>query len=920
MESGYKRLTSTKKQLIEYISQSQEKANEDKILHYFRSLYSNFTRQKNAKGADGYVPGHFVLELKGKKGDWLSGFFQGLSYKKNLDFSLVVVANKSFLSIWDIKKIEDWIIPEVLELSESKAPNIVGKILAKKYKNQENSILKKSIFHFKNELLEKDSLNKEIERFETILKNGRVVRLKITTKDFGDILKQMKDFFDPKEPKKSVKAFYSMLFDWNENSVLKISRKNPDHATLEGETIEGLIPGKRLEFKNFVENYYIHANENIDDFFAKYDIALAAVDEDLRKKHGVFFTDLDLSKFAMWFVRKNLGDIGKNYLVIDPACGSGNLITNWRSPLELRHKVVSEINYELLYIVEKRMKRDNWHRGRFTVVPKLSENKGLNFLDKSAEEYLRILTKHLISKGHSPDKPIAFLCNPPYKGGDEQFTSSIEYKIDKTILDITGKHGSSERYCSFLAQMRLICKAAKDNGLPGNSILLLFTKTAWLTQRESFRKIRKEMLSVFKDVDGFIVNGKEFFNVTGKFPIAFTIWKYQGENAKLDSHRGIELLDLTDLKKSDLLSVDWEFLNEVNKSCERFIKRGSGFKLGVKTEDMVSWLEKKRTDFIRSKRKEERDKALQFVGGLPKDDRRRKNKSTYGELKGKKIGFMDDLTPCRIKQENYFNNPWFRLNKQFMDAKRNRCFSGPPDNRGFCAKDQKTAKKTFLWFALAKTFVSNGYPMYVDNENLWPIDEEKIKDEVLKSCFSIGFAENECIEATFPANNPVEGAPEIKINNPMTPLNEHSFWCKYMQSYFNTPPKDIYDQLVQAVSTLFHEWEKEFNDNPEIHVGYKKLYFIEGYRILTKQAGIRQIKDYADYYEKENLKIAHKNLQEKLNAVKKKFHTMLMDKNGLDYFGKGREQADLLSQEATLEKVEEIEKREIKKQRGSKKA
>lgn len=201
------RLTSKRKQLIEYISQSQERANEDKILQYFRFLYPNFTRQEAAKRADGYVPGHFVLELKGKKSDWLSGFFQGLSYKKNLDFSLVVVASESFLAIWDVKGFEDRIISEVLELSESKAPNIVGKELAKKYKNQEISILKKAIFQFRNELLEKDSLNKEMERFETILKNGRVVRLKITTKNFGDVLKQMKTFFEPKEPKKAVRAF-----------------------------------------------------------------------------------------------------------------------------------------------------------------------------------------------------------------------------------------------------------------------------------------------------------------------------------------------------------------------------------------------------------------------------------------------------------------------------------------------------------------------------------------------------------------------------------------------------------------------------------------------------------------------------------------------------------------------------------------
>ena len=909
--------------LREYISQSKEKANEDKILQHFRHIYPNFTRQKDAKRADGYVPGHFILELKGKKSDWLSGFFQGLSYKKDLDFSLVVVASEGFLAIWDVKKIENSILSEVLKLSESKAPNVVGKCLARKYKDRKDVILKKAIFNLKNKLLEKPSLNREVERFETVLKNGKVVRLKVTTKNFGDILKQMKCFFDPKEPKKVVRAFYNMLFAWeNKNSVLEISVKKPDQATLGGENIEGLIPEKRLEFKIFVESYYIYLDEheNKDDFFAKYDIALDAVDKDFRKKHGVFFTDLDLSKFAMWFVRNKLGDIGKNYLVIDPACGSGNLITNWRSPLKLRHKVVSEIEPELLYTVERRMKGDLWHNGKFTVVPKVSKNEGLNFLDKSAEEYLQILTSYLKNQGQSPNKPIAFLCNPPYKGDDEQSTSGVKYKIDKTILDITGIHGSSERYCSFLAQMRLICKIAKDKGLPEDSILLLFTKTAWLTQRDSFRKIRKEMLSVFEDVDGFIVNGKEFFDVKGKFPIAFTIWKYKGENANLNSNRGVELLDLTFLKKVDLSSVNWKISNEVNKSCKKIAKTGSRFSMGITTKEIISWLGQKRTDFIRPKRVSERGKEI--VGGLPKKDTRRTNRSTYGELKGRNIGFMGDLTPVRINQKEYCNKPWFRLDKQFMDVNRNRCFSGPADQKSFSAFDLKSAKKSFFWFSLGRTFASNkySYPMYVDNENLWPIDEEKITDEILKSCFAIGFAENDCIEATFPANNPVRNAPEIVVNNPMSPLNENSFWCEYMQSFFNKAPEDVYDQLVQTVNHLFQEWKKEFEANPVVHVTYKKPYFIGGHRILTRQAGIRQIKDYANHYEKENLKMAYQNLQEKLDSVKKKFYTMLIDKNGLDYFGKTRNEVDLLSQEATLKEVEEIEKREVEKQRGSKKA
>ena len=67
--------------LREYLFQPSER-NEDLALSYFRELYGeSFKRQNDAANADGYVAGHFVLELKGDTNDWYSALFQGLAYK-----------------------------------------------------------------------------------------------------------------------------------------------------------------------------------------------------------------------------------------------------------------------------------------------------------------------------------------------------------------------------------------------------------------------------------------------------------------------------------------------------------------------------------------------------------------------------------------------------------------------------------------------------------------------------------------------------------------------------------------------------------------------------------------------------------------------------------------------------------------------
>src|SRR5258707_10637103 len=103
--------------LITFLSRPQEKANEDQALAYFRKVFGDaFTRQKEASQADGYVPGHFVLELKGKTSDWLSGLFQGLAYrKKDLDFSQIVVAAKNFLAVWQVEDLPEMIRDEILQ-------------------------------------------------------------------------------------------------------------------------------------------------------------------------------------------------------------------------------------------------------------------------------------------------------------------------------------------------------------------------------------------------------------------------------------------------------------------------------------------------------------------------------------------------------------------------------------------------------------------------------------------------------------------------------------------------------------------------------------------------------------------------------------------------------------------------------------
>jgi hypothetical protein len=875
--------------LLAYVSQPSEKANEDLALAYFRKTFGEaFTRQKEAKQADGYVAGSFVLELKGQSKDWLSGLFQGLAYKNlNLDFAQIVVGAKNFLAVWQVSSIPESIRLEIS--AERGAPNTLGRKFAQRYESRKKELLKLASWEGSDLfaplfLSRADVVLDKIGGFERTLKEGQRVRQKITLANFTTVLRTMVTFFDPLQPIKTVRAFYSMLYAWKDGSTVQISVKAADQATLGGELITDLVSAKRLQFKDFVESRYIVVEDSHDEFFARYDEALDAVDSSFRRRHGIFFTDLDLSKFVMWLIRQHVPELGHNYLVVDPACGSGNLVTNWRSPLELRHKVVSEIEPELLFAVEQRMKGDAWHNGKFTVVPKVSENRGLNFLDCSADDYLAHLRAALSEKGHAPNKPLAILCNPPYRSDDEQSHGEITYDVHPSILELTGDDAAKERYCCFLAQMKLVCESARDSGLPGESMLLLFTKSAWLTKRGTFEDIRNHMLAEFEDVAGILVNGREFFAVKGSWPVAFTIWRHKGLKANLNPTRSIPLIDLTWLKKEHLASIPWEDSVATDRACSAVFtdEQSPMIHIGEDRTSIREWSGETMVDFKRSRRQAEKGQML--AGGLPIGDHRRDNKKTYGETSGAYVGFMDNLTPCRVKRGNP-GKPWFRLNNQFMDIKKNRCFSGPPTHWGYCAEDLVSAQKLFFWYALARTFLQRPYPMWTDADDMWgPSIPPKLEHSVFSQAFAIAFAENECVETYFPANNPVLGTSEVFVSNPMTPLDPNSFWVTVMRPYIGRSASDQVKALLDAVDELFRVWNGLFHVQHEMAVAYREPYFIDE-RPLTRTAGITQIRDYAIHNDVKSLLSALTAVQTALKATRDEFYRTVTAKSGVNYFG-----------------------------------
>jgi hypothetical protein len=177
------------KGLMAYLHQPNEKANEDLAISYFRKIFGEaFTRQKEARQSDGYVPGCFTLELKGETKNWLSGLFQGLAYKNlDLDFGQIIVAAKDFLAIWAVEDIPKNIREEIA--AERGAPHSVGKKFAKKFASQRTHLLTLAIWNGADLITplfvaNPDLVLNRVMDFESTLRKGHKVRQKITLGNF----------------------------------------------------------------------------------------------------------------------------------------------------------------------------------------------------------------------------------------------------------------------------------------------------------------------------------------------------------------------------------------------------------------------------------------------------------------------------------------------------------------------------------------------------------------------------------------------------------------------------------------------------------------------------------------------------------------------------------------------------------------
>lgn len=899
--------------LKEYIlSDKSEEQKRHLLYQYFGELYKKEFHVEHNK-ADIYIDGQLVVEAKSKAVDFLSGFYQALHYrKKGLTFTAICVIAHKFIALWKYDDIPKYAYELAHRSDPLKAASEMGRINAQKTgKNRMEEIRKSASFilmpgDFEASFFQPTII--ELYEFQKMILNLEAKRTQIDSRNFIETIELLKKFFD--KPLDAIHCFYAMVGVWDETSMVAMNDNNEIRAfsTKKGRFSEplSLHPKHFPEFKKFVERHYIFTNEGSglteDYYFSRFDEVISRINPEYARQHGIFFTDINLSKFALWFVHHYFEKkLSERYVVLDPAGGSGNLVTSWKG--HLKHKIVSELQPDLLKTIERRMQLDPEElQAGFTIIPKTSEGVGLNFLNISGEEYIQRLEKELNLKNLTLDKPIAFLLNPPYKNTDENINerekAEAQYDIHKTILELTGEDAGRERYLAFLAQILNICKAQVSQHPEFKPVVMIFTPTSWLIPRPTYVPFRELWDKHFKFENGFIVTGKEFFKLPGKWPLSFSIWTYNHDDKC--NRNEVREKDFCFIRK-DQLRINWNDTYEnIDKFLLAIIKSATSIKLDNSRGDIRQYLPKIKDEndrwvlqprFNIYRNRLQTEENVPIISGFPyKDDRHFRIKAPHGFVDGGLIGFMDDNTPVRLHQEKYFrlsNMPdrvWFRLDNDLKSANKVRILTGSPDKYGYCAYDLNSAKITMCWYAIAKSLILKDYPLWANQYDIWP---PKLSPDLEKYyyslCFAFALAENVCVVTKFEADNPVKGAPEVFVDNPLCPTNPQSFWSTTLDKEIVSEPPAA-KMLVDKIKELYNCWNQAYckgktmeytglHDEP-----YFKYFSYPDF--LTPYSGLIQIRKYAVINSKADLVIRFEEISKLSKAVKEEIYRLLVKEFG----------------------------------------
>ena len=245
----------------------------------------------------------------------------------------------------------------------------------------------------------------------------------------------------------------------------------------------------------------------------RYPKILEETDQDVRERKGSFFTPKIWVELSQKYMADVLGDNWQDdHYVWDCAAGTGNLLAGLTNKYNIWASTLDKADVEVM--------NDRIQNGANLLDSHVFQ---FDFLNDDFSKLPKGL-QDIINDPQLRKKLIVYI-NPPYAETATKDTANKDrinkrgVSFTRTQEEFANKIGiaTKELFAQFLARIY--------RDIPG-AILAQFSKLK-IVQGPNFSKFRSFLKAEFQK--GFAVPANTFDNVKGDFPIAFMIWKLNGE-------------------------------------------------------------------------------------------------------------------------------------------------------------------------------------------------------------------------------------------------------------------------------------------------------------------------------------------------------------------------------------------------------
>lgn len=265
-------------------------------------------------------------------------------------------------------------------------------------------------------------------------------------------------------------------------------------------------------------NVIVSSGMSVHDFKSNKDAVKAVFDNDGRKLNGEFFTPVVWAEEFHSYLDRYVPGWREGYYVWENSCGTGNLIRT--AGITPEHLFASSLQDDDIKVIMNTPELAGCHAFQLDFLCEADNlDTGIDlFSENLPDEVLEVL------RG---DKPLIFLCNPPYKTGQANNTGVGKY-MNGSIAEYDNTNFSKPAYDLFYQFCFQVMNIVNRYKL-SNCYYAVFGPLTWFTGAGA-NVLLREFEKTFEFVDGMCISAQEFSDTSDSilWGIGATIWKSRG--------------------------------------------------------------------------------------------------------------------------------------------------------------------------------------------------------------------------------------------------------------------------------------------------------------------------------------------------------------------------------------------------------